>query len=124
MAEKKKVSRIAQLRPVQCTECDACMPCGYGIDIPGNFKFYNDMLEAGLVPDIEHGDRSSAEFRSKARGFLRKYDRTIADRHQAQRCIKCFHCASECREKVYIVNELAALTALTDELRDWECRKG
>lgn len=119
----RKVSRIAARETVACTECDACMPCGYGVDIPGNLRFYNEMLESGGIPDLTSTDRSSPEFRKKAVGFLRKYDTAIPDRHQSQRCIKCFHCVSECREHIFIVNELAALTAITDELRDWECRE-
>lgn len=118
-----KVSRIAAGKAVACTECDACMPCGYGVDIPGNFRFYDEMLASGMVPDLSSTDRSSPEFRKKAITFLRKYDTTVADRHQSHRCIKCFHCATECRERIFIVNELAALTAITDELRDWECRE-
>ena len=121
-APKRKVSRIADLQPVACIECDACMPCGYGVDIPGNFRFYNDLLAAGEMPDVNSDDRSSADFRRKALGFLRKYDRDIPDRHQSQRCIKCFHCVAECRNMVFIVNELAALTAIADGLRDWECQ--
>lgn len=117
-----KVSRIAAGQLVSCNECDRCMPCGYGVDIPGNLSYYNRMHQQGLVPDLSEGvDRSSADFRRKAIGFLRGYDRAVPDRHQSQRCIKCFHCVSECPQRVFIVNELAALTALTDELRDWEC---
>lgn len=121
-ASTAKVSRISAGKAVACTQCDACMPCGYGVDIPANFKFYDEMLKADAIPDLSSTDRSSSEFRSKAIGFLRKYDRTIPDRHQSQRCIKCFHCVMECREKIFIVNELASLTAITDELRDWECQ--
>ena len=116
----KKVSRISQGKEVACIQCDACMPCGYGVDIPANFRFYNGMLQAGAVPDLASTDRSSSEFRSKAINFLRAYDREIPDGHQSQRCIKCFHCVMACRERIFIVNELAALTAITDELRDWE----
>lgn len=119
----KKVSRISEGKAVACTQCDACMPCGYGVDIPANFRFYNRMLQAGAVPDLASTDRSSSEFRSKAINFLRTYDREIPDGHQSQRCIKCFHCVMACRERIFIVNELAALTAITDELRDWECRE-
>lgn len=121
-AKRRKVGKIAVREAVGCVECDACMPCGYGVDIPGNFKFYNEMLARGGVPDPETDDVTSADFRRKAIGFLRAYDRRIADKHQSQRCIKCFHCVSECRHGVFIVNELAELTALTDALRDWECR--
>ncbi len=122
-AAAKKVSRISEGKAVACTQCDACMPCGYGVDIPANFRFYDRMLQKGAIPDLKSADRSTPEFRSKAIGFLRAYDREIPDGHQSQRCIKCFHCVMACRERIFIVNELAALTAITDELRDWECRE-
>ena len=32
---------------VKCTACNYCMPCPYGINIPGIFKFYNDNITAG-----------------------------------------------------------------------------
>lgn len=113
--------KVARLEPVECVECDACMPCGYGVDIPGNFKVYNDLLAQGNVPDIYADDPESSAFARKARRFLRVYDRRVADAHQSQRCIRCFHCVSECQQHIYIVNELAALTEIADRLRDWEC---
>ena len=106
---------------ILCDGCDRCMPCGYGVDIPGNFRYYNGRLAADGIPDLK-ADRTTADFRAKAIGYLRGYDRNVPDRHQSQRCVKCFHCVAECPEGVFIVNELAALTALADELRDWECR--
>lgn len=118
---RKRVSKVDAGQAVACVECDRCMPCGYGVDIPGNFRYYNGRLAADGIPDLK-ADRTSADFRAKAIGYLRGYDRSVPDRHQSQRCVKCFHCVAECPEGVFIVNELAALTALADELRDWECR--
>lgn len=119
---RRKAGKIALREMVGCVECDACMPCGYGVDIPGNFRVYNELLAEGMVPDVEREDETSGEFRRKAVGFMRRYDRSVADRHQSQRCVRCFHCVNECRHGVFIVTELAELTALTDALRDWECR--
>lgn len=113
--------RVATLEPVECVECDACMPCGYGVDIPGNFKVYNDLLAQNNVPDIYADDPESPAFARKTRRFLRVYDRRVADAHQSQRCIRCFHCVGECQQHIFIVNELAALTDIADRLRDWEC---
>lgn len=118
---KPAVGQVAKLRPVECTQCDSCMPCGYGVDIPGNFRVYNELLAQDAVPDIAAGNTESSAFASKARRFLRVYDRSIPDAHQSQRCIKCFHCVSECPSRVFIVNELQSITAIADALRDWEC---
>lgn len=120
-ASKQKVGNISKLQPVDCLECDSCMPCGYGVDIPGNFRIYNDLLASNSIPDIDRDADTSPEFAHKARKFLHSYDRHVPDAHQSQRCIKCFHCVSGCPQGIFIVNELASLTAIADRLRDWEC---
>ena len=43
--ENELLARIADkmsgLPTIGCTTCAYCMPCKYGVDIPGNFAFYN-----------------------------------------------------------------------------------
>lgn len=118
---KKPVGKVASRQAVACVGCERCMPCGYGVDIPGNFSYYNTRLADGAVPDLKDNP-ASAEFRKVALGYLRGYDKAIPDSHQSQRCIKCFQCVAKCPKGVSIVNELAAMTDLADSLRDWECR--
>ena len=33
---------IRQKEKVGCTGCRYCMPCPFGVNIPGNFKVYNE----------------------------------------------------------------------------------
>ncbi len=35
---------------ISCTECEYCMPCPYGIDIPGVFAHYNRCINEGNYP--------------------------------------------------------------------------
>ena len=34
---------------IPCTECRYCMPCRFGVDIPGNFAYYNKAVDAKLL---------------------------------------------------------------------------
>lgn len=103
---------------IPCDGCDRCMPCGYGVDIPAIFDFCNKAIAEGLMP-AENDE--TEDNRRRERGFLHRYDREIDHRHAALRCIACWHCVSECPQKIIIPRELDRITRLIDRLRDKEC---
>lgn len=41
---------ILRYPSVPCTACQYCMPCPYGINIPGIFAHYNKCINEGNVP--------------------------------------------------------------------------
>ena len=61
-----KVRKMIEERTfVACTNCKYCMPCPFGVDIPGNFRMMNDFAkytnERGLAfrwNDMDEGERA------------------------------------------------------------------
>ena len=38
---------MARFPTINCNDCKYCMPCPYGVDIPGIFKHYNECVNEG-----------------------------------------------------------------------------
>ena len=100
---------------INCRQCDACMPCEYGVDNPGNFALLNASVKDKKLPDSSE----SPDFYDLGSEFLAMYEAEIPDKAQAQHCICCDKCLSVCRHGVNISKELEKITALTDLLRDY-----
>ena len=76
---------------VGCTGCRYCMPCPAGVDIPGNFYFYNLMyLEKKNAARVEFVQNMGLQ---QEPGF-------------ASQCIGCGKCETQCPQKIDIRTEL------------------
>jgi hypothetical protein len=76
---------------VGCTACNYCMPCPYGVDIPGNFRAYNVSYTDGYFKGIMEYAlcttmRSNQSFASK--------------------CVECGVCVPHCPQAIMIPSEL------------------
>ncbi|MGD8968025.1 MAG: aldo/keto reductase [Anaerolineae bacterium] len=72
------------LCPIPCTQCQYCMPCPHGVDIPENFEVYNQ----GVMYDKpDHARRSY--------GF-------IDEEKRANACIACLECEDQCPQSIPI----------------------
>ena len=98
---------------VRCTGCNYCMPCPYGIDIPGIFKFYNDSLNAGTyVKDSEQEGYAKAR-----RRYLLAYDKAIPTVRQADHCIQCGKCEEACPQHLSVRSELRKIDEYIENLK-------
>lgn len=87
--EVKKI--IKSKEKVGCTACRYCMPCPKGVDIPGNFHYYNLMY-------IE--DKHSARFNFAQNMALRE------EPCFASQCIGCGKCEQHCPQHLPIREKL------------------
>ena len=109
----KMAGLIAEFPTIPCVECQYCMPCPYGLNIPGIFAHYNKCLNEGAVPQSADAE-NYAEAR---RRFLSSYDRAIPRERQASQCTSCGKCLSHCPQRIDIPGQMARVDILTESLR-------
>ena len=106
---------------VPCTACQYCMPCPYGLDIPGIFAHYNRCLNEGNIkslPSAEAPSDEQREFRRARKAFLTQYDKSIARLRQADHCIGCGECLKHCPQHIAIPTQMHKIEDYTNQLKD------
>ena len=101
---------------IQCTECQYCMPCPYGIDIPGVFGHYNRCVSAGKLLKSSNDEH----YRQARRAFLVGYDRSVPKLRQAGHCIECDECRPKCPQRIHIPQEMRRVDAYAELLKQKE----
>lgn len=104
---------IFRLKSIPCNECNYCMPCPYGINIPAIFSHYNKCIQEGNIP----GDRQDSEYKKQRRAFLVGYDRSVPRLRQADHCIGCGQCNSHCPQRIDIPREMRKVDLLVENLK-------
>lgn len=72
-----------------CTGCEYCMPCPYGVNIPKNFKIWNDY----------------SIFRNEAK-TIKRYWTTLKPESRADQCQACGTCETVCPQHLHIIDDL------------------
>ena len=99
--------QIAGFPTIPCTTCAYCMPCPYGVDIPGNFAFYNEAVNEHLLP---LPDKQDAAYTEKKQKFADGYAKALPDQKTwAHRCADCEACLSKCPQQIRIPNQMARI---------------
>ncbi|WP_334166408.1 aldo/keto reductase [Phocaeicola paurosaccharolyticus] len=109
----KTAIELLQYPLVSCTNCEYCMPCPYGLNIPGIFKHYNKCVNEGNVSESAK-DENYAKAR---RAFLIGYDRSVPKLRQASHCIGCNKCVSLCPQKIDIPEELHRIDEYVEKIK-------
>jgi hypothetical protein len=118
--ENAMLMRIAknlyEIQDIPCTGCNYCMPCPYGINIPAVFRYYNTCLQEDVFPSTD-GGQSDREFRQARRRWLIGYDRSLPRMRQADHCIGCNRCVSQCPQHIDIPREMQRVDAYVEQLK-------
>jgi len=109
-----KVAEIAlEYRNINCTTCQYCMPCPYGLDIPEIITHFNRSLNEGNFPD----NKQDPDYRRARRAFLIGMDRKVSPLRQASRCTGCQLCIKDCPQRINIPQEMQRIDAFVEKLK-------
>ena len=98
---------------IPCNDCKYCMPCPYGLDIPGIFVHYNKCVNKGQVPESQQ----AKNYQEARRAFLVGYDRAVPKLRQANHCISCGACKPHCPQNIDIPATLTRVDEFVEKLK-------
>ena len=105
---------IYNLKTIPCNECNYCMPCPYGLNIPAIFSHFNKCINEGVMPNRGTKDPEYAKHR---RAYLIGYDRSVPKLRQADHCVGCGQCNEHCPQRINIPAEMQRIDQFTEEVR-------
>lgn len=98
---------------IPCNDCKYCMPCPYGLDIPGILLHYNKCVNEGNMPE----NRQAENYRRARQAFLVGYDRSVPRLRQANHCIGCNQCVPHCPQGIDISKEMQRIDNFAEHLK-------
>ena len=98
---------------VPCNQCNYCMPCPYGLDIPGILTHYNKCVNQGSLPESQQ----DPNYREARQAFLVGYDRTVPRMRQASHCTNCNQCSPHCPQMINIPDWMNRIDDFVEKLK-------
>ena len=106
---EKIADDISGIPVIPCTTCAYCMPCPYGVDIPGNFTVYNDAMHNKTLP---LPTKDSPDYEQRHATFVKAYYAAVPADQRATQCIDCGHCLPLCPQQIRIPNQMGRITQI------------
>lgn len=114
MAFLEEIARQMLRYPtIPCNDCQYCMPCPYGLDIPGVLLHFNKCINEGNMPSSSQ----DANYRKARRAFLVGYDRSVPRLRQADHCTGCRECVAHCPQGIDIPAEMRRIDKFVEDLK-------
>jgi predicted aldo/keto reductase-like oxidoreductase len=104
-ALERAAKAMLSLNTIPCNRCDYCMPCPYGLDIPGILTFRNEVL--------------ASKEKLSAKRILSLYRKRIPEPlRRAEHCTGCGRCNAHCPQQIDMPKEIAAIDAWISDLKN------
>ena len=92
---------------IPCTTCEYCMPCPYGVNIPGNFAFYNQAVNEHILPLPAP---TADDYAERQQRFIEGYRQALPDAETwARACQDCEECLPKCPQQIRIPNQMSRI---------------
>ncbi len=98
---------------IPCNDCGYCMPCPYGIDIPGVLLHYNKCIREGNFATSSN----DPEYNKARNAFLVGYDRSVPKLRQADHCTGCDQCTPKCPQRIHIPQQMRRIDTYVEHLK-------
>lgn len=95
----KVITRFFERRIVPCTGCRYCMDCPKGVDIPLNFRMYNNFK----ISNYEEG-------------YVKNYLKL--EKAKASTCVNCKLCISKCPQHILIPDRLKEIDTFISSVKN------
>ncbi len=104
-ALERAAQALLGLNTIACNQCNYCMPCPYGLDIPALLTFRNECLVS--------------KSRLSDREIYRLYQKRISEPlRRAEHCTGCGRCNHHCPQMLDIPKEVGKIAAWIDDVKN------
>ncbi len=110
---EETAQQLLRYPTIPCNDCKYCMPCPYGLDIPGILLHFNKCINEGNMPSSSQ----DASYRRARRAFLVGYDRSVPRLRQANHCIGCNQCVHHCPQNIDIPAQMQRIDKFVEDLK-------
>lgn len=110
---EQTAQQLLRYPTIPCNDCKYCMPCPYGLDIPGILLHFNKCINEGNMPSSSQ----NASYRKARRAFLVGYDRSVPRLRQADHCIGCRKCVPHCPQSINIPGQMQRINDFVEDLK-------
>lgn len=110
---EETAQQLLRYPTIPCNDCKYCMPCPYGLDIPGILLHFNKCINEGRMPSSSQ----DTDYAKARRAFLIGYDRSVPRLRQADRCIGCDQCIHHCPQNINIPRQMQRIDKFVEDLK-------